>query len=119
MMLIKAEALARGGEATPAVDILNTIRQKRFRPADYVAFTAASAGEALNLVLTERRRELLCRLSRWFDQRRLNKEAAFAETVTRQLNGQTYTLLPNSNRYVFPIAQKYIAQNPEIEQNPR
>lgn len=119
MMLIRAEAEARVGSYTTAVDILNTIRQKRFRPADYVALSAANAGEALQLVINERRRELLCRGLRWFDQKRLNKEAAFAATVTRVYKGETYTLEPNSNRYVFPIPAKNILLNPEITQNPR
>ncbi|GAA3918554.1 RagB/SusD family nutrient uptake outer membrane protein [Chitinophaga oryziterrae] len=119
MMLIKAEAEARVGSYTAAVDILNTIRQKRFRPADYIALSAANAAEALQLVINERRRELLCRGLRWFDQKRLNKEAAFAATVTRVYKGGTYTLEPNSNRYVFPIPAKNILLNPEITQNPR
>jgi hypothetical protein len=119
MMLIKAEAEARVGSYNTAVDILNTIRQNRFRPADYAGLTAANAAEALQLVINERRRELFCRGLRWFDQKRLNKEAAFAATVTRVFNGETYTLAPNSNRYVFPIPAKNILLNPEITQNPR
>ncbi|WP_295116330.1 RagB/SusD family nutrient uptake outer membrane protein [uncultured Chitinophaga sp.] len=119
MMLIKAESLARANNGGDAVDILNTLRQKRFRAADYVALSATTADEALDLVIEERRRELLGGGIRWFDQKRLNKEPHFAKTVTRQLLGETYTLAPNSNRYVFPIGSKYILLNPEIEQNPR
>jgi hypothetical protein len=119
MMLIKAEAEARVGSYTTAVDILNALRQKRFRQADYVALTATDAVAALQLVINERRRELLCRGLRWFDQKRLSKEPAFATTVTRVYKGETYTLAPNSNRYVFPIPAKNILLNPEISQNPR
>jgi hypothetical protein len=119
MMLIKAESEARVGSYPVAIDLVNNLRTKRFKTADYTAVSAADATEALKLVLVERRRELFCRGLRWFDQKRLNKEAAFAETVTRVFLGQTYTLEPNSNRYVFPIADKYIQLNPEITQNPR
>ncbi|MNL74264.1 hypothetical protein D3C87_1998750 [compost metagenome] len=55
---------------------------------------------------------------RWFDQRRLNKDAMFAQTYSRVFDNVTYTLEPNSNKYVFPFAQLNISQNPEMVQNP-
>ncbi len=119
MMLIKAECAARAGNTSAALDALNELRQHRFKPEDYTPLQAADAAAALRLVIDERGRELMGRGFRWFDQKRLNKEAAFAATVTRTFKGQTYTLAPNGNRYVFPIASKYITMNPEITQNPR
>lgn len=119
MMLIKAEGLARGGQYQEAVSLLNDLRKKRFAPADYTDLSASNKEEALQLVIDERQRELFGRGFRWYDQKRLNKEAAFAKTVTRTVKGTTYTLSPNDNHYVFPIANKYIILNPEIEQNPR
>jgi tetratricopeptide (TPR) repeat protein len=116
--LIKAECLAREGKKDEAVNMLNTLRKLRFRPADYADITAATSEEALKLVVDERRREFFGSGLRWFDQRRLNKDAALAQTKTRTFNGTTYTLEPNSNGYVFPIANLLIVQNPEIEQNP-
>ena len=119
MMLIKAESAARANNTTLALSTLNELRQHRFKPADYTPLQAADGAAALRLVIDERWRELMGRGFRWYDQKRLNKEAAFAETVTRTFKGETFTLQPNSNRYVFPIASKYITMNPEIEQNPR
>ncbi|MBS0031831.1 RagB/SusD family nutrient uptake outer membrane protein [Chitinophaga sp. 22321] len=116
--LIKAECLARAGKKDEAVDMLNTLRKLRFLPADYTDLSAATAADALQLVVNERRREFFGSGLRWFDQRRLNKDAQFAKTVTRVFDGNTYTLAPNSNNYVFPLANILIAQNPEIEQNP-
>jgi starch-binding outer membrane protein, SusD/RagB family len=116
--LIKAECLARTGQKDEAVDMLNTLRKRRFRPVDYVALTAASADEALQLVVDERRREFFGSGLRWFDQRRLNKDAGFAKTFTRKFNNITNTLEPNSNGYVFPLANLLITQNPEMQQNP-
>jgi hypothetical protein len=117
--LIKAECLARAGKAPDAVDMLNKLRKLRFLPADYADLTAATAAEALQLVVDERRREFFGSGLRWFDQRRLNKDPQFAKTVTRVFDGVTYTLEPNSNGYVFPLANILIAQNPEMEQNPQ
>ncbi|RXK86796.1 RagB/SusD family nutrient uptake outer membrane protein [Filimonas effusa] len=116
--LIKAECLARDGKTNDAVTMLNTLRKLRFRPQDYADVTAANAQEALKLIVDERRREFFGTGLRWFDQRRLNKDALFAQTKKRVFNGTTYTLEPNSNGYVFPMANILIVQNPEIEQNP-
>lgn len=117
--LIKAECLARGGKKDEAVTMLNTLRKLRFKPADYADITAATPEEALKLVVDERRREFFGSGMRWFDQRRFNKDASLAQTKTRTFVGTTYTLEPNSNGYVFPIADMLIVQNPEIEQNPK
>ena len=119
MMLIRAECDARSGKTAEALSLLNTLRVNRFKTEDYTDLTAAAPEEALRLVLEERRRELMGTGLRWFDQKRLNLEPAFATTVTRTYLGKTYTLEPNSNRYVFPIATTYIQFNPEISQNPR
>lgn len=117
--LIKAECLARANKKDEAVNMLNTLRKRRFLPADYADLTATTAAEALQLVVDERRREFFGTGLRWFDQRRLNKDAQFAKTMTRVFNGTTYTLAPNSNGYVFPLANVLITQNPEMEQNPQ
>ncbi|SEL32313.1 SusD family protein [Chitinophaga rupis] len=120
MMLIKAESEARAGNVAPALDVLNELRKHRYKPADYTDLRVTDAKAALRQVVNERSRELMGRGFRWFDQKRLNREADFATTVTRSnFRGQTYTLAPNSNRYVFPIANVYIKLNPEITPNPR
>jgi hypothetical protein len=118
MLLIKAESLARNGDASGAMDKINQLRSKRFAVADYVELTATDANDALVKVIEERRREFFCRQLTWFDQRRLKNEALFSRTYTRTWQGQTYTLEPNSNRYVFPIGIYYTNFNPELAQNP-
>ncbi|MBP1651216.1 MAG: hypothetical protein H6Q26_1373 [Bacteroidetes bacterium] len=118
MMLIIAEAAARSNDAGTAVSMINSIREKRFATTDYVAVDAATGADAMQLVIAERRREFFGTGLRWFDQKRLNKDAAYQVTISRTFKGVTTTLLPNSNRYVFPIGNKYILLNPEIEQNP-
>lgn len=119
IMLIKAECLARGGDATGALALVNALRSNRFTTATYVPLTAATAAAALGVVIDERQREFFGTGLRWLDQRRLNADAAFAATETRVFKGATYTLDPASPRYVYPIGDKYILLNPEIAQNPR
>jgi hypothetical protein len=118
-MLIKAECEARAGHADNAITILNTLRKKRFTTADYADLVATTPAAALETVVKERRIELMANGTRWFDQRRLAKDPGMVPTVTRNFKGAVYTLAPGSNRYVFPIADKYITYNPEITQNPR
>ncbi len=118
MMLIKAEYYARKGDAASAMQWVNTLRVKRFKPADYEALSATDASDALGQVIQERQREFFCRMLRWWDMRRLKSEARFQQTLTRTFGGNTYTLDPSSNRYVFQVAPYYIKLNPEIQQNP-
>lgn len=120
VMLIKAECEARANHPQAAMDILNTLRRKRYEKTNYHGdLTAGTSDAALHLVIDERKRELVARGFRWFDQRRLAKDQGFITTVTRKFKGLTYTLEPGGNRYTYPIADKYIQFNPEITQNPR
>jgi hypothetical protein len=118
MMLIKAEALARKGDISGALTKANALRQSRFTTAAYTPLTATTANEALVQVIKERQREFFCRGLRWFDMRRLKNDPLFTNTITRRFRGTTYTLEPNSNRYVFPISDYYRQFNPGITANP-
>jgi hypothetical protein len=118
MMLIKAEYYARNGDITNAMLWVNNLRQKRFKAADYTPLTAPDATTALQIVIDERHREFFCRMLRWWDMRRLKSESQFQRTYTRTFGGATYTLDPNSNRYVFQISPYQAQLNPEMAQNP-
>ncbi|MFC1226735.1 RagB/SusD family nutrient uptake outer membrane protein [Pedobacter sp. BG31] len=119
IMLIKAECLARAGQTADAMTVVNNLRVKRFNNANYVPLTASSAADALRIVVEEKRKELFGTGLRWFDQKRLMLDDAFTQTKTRNYKGIDYTLTPNSNRYTYPIGDKYILLNPELQQNPR
>lgn len=120
MMLIKAEALARdNARFAEAVAVLNNLRSKRFDESTYKPLQITDQQAILKLVINERRKELMGKGLRWFDQKRLAGESGFVNTQTRTYKGKSFTLAPNSNRYVMPIASKYIVLNPEIIQNPR
>lgn len=118
IFLIRAECRARAGKTNDAMLDLNALLVKRWKTGTFVPLTAATPEEALNIILTERRKELVFRGLRWTDLRRLNLEPQFAQTISRQQNGVTYTLPPNDPRYVYPIPQNEIAVS-GIQQNPR
>lgn len=118
LYLIKAECLARDGQTNAAMDALNQLLVKRYdKSSAYVPLTAASPPAALTIILSERSKELIWRGIRWYDLRRLNKEGANI-TLNRTLNGITYTLPPNDNRWVMPIPADEISLS-GIQQNPR
>lgn len=79
--------------------------------------TANSHAEALNIILKERRKELLIRGLRWSDLKRYNRGGANI-TLTRTVNGQTYTLSPNDLRYAVAIPEDIITLT-GMPQNPR
>jgi starch-binding outer membrane protein, SusD/RagB family len=100
--LTRAECFARAGNITAAMKDLNALMIKRFKAGTFVPFTATNTSEALSLILQERRKETPFRGLRWLDLRRLNSEGANI-VLTRKINNETYTLQPNSPRYVLPI----------------
>ena len=118
LYLNRAECYARAGNITGAMSDLNTLLRTRWKSGTYVDITAASAEQALTRVLLERRKELLMRGIRWTDLRRLNMDSRFAVTLTRTVNGVTYTLPPNDVRYTLLIPNEVI-NNSEITQNTR
>lgn len=119
MMLISAEAEARAGQIAPALKLLNDLRKKRFKPADYVDLTAATADDALKQVIDERRRELFGKGLRWFDMRRLDSDSRFRKTYTRANTAETYKLEAGSSIFVQQIPGKVMLLNPGILPNPR
>lgn len=116
--LIKAECAARNGNADVAMDFLNRLLVTRWITGTFVPLSAEDPEQALQIVLTERRKELILRGRRWFDLRRLNIDPKLAKTLVRIANGTKYTLPANDKRYTFPIPAQVISTT-GIEQNPR
>ena len=116
--LIRAECNARLGNVIAAMNDLNSLLIKRWKTGTFVNYTATSADDAIKQILVERRKELIFRGARWTDLRRLNKDNRFAITLTRIINGVSYTLAPNSPRYAYPFDDQEI-QLTGIPQNLR
>lgn len=119
--ITRAECYARAGNTGAAMADLNALLKTRYintTASPYVDITASSPAQALSIILTERKKELVMRGLRWTDLRRLNLEPTTAITLTRVANGTTYTLPPNDLRYTLLIPTEVIAGN-NITQNPR
>jgi len=116
--LTRAECYARAGDVTNAMNDLNALLVTRWATGTYVNITAATSDDALAIILAERRKELIMRFTRWTDLRRLNLDPKTAVTLTRVVNGTTYTLPPNDPRYTLLIPFEVI-QTTGFTQNPR
>ena len=100
--LIKAECMARRSLVAESMIWLDRLLSTRYRTGTYTPKSALNAEDALGKVLVERRKELVLRGLRWYDLRRFNTEGR-GITISRVLNGNTYTLPPGDPRYTFPI----------------
>lgn len=118
LYLIRAECAARAGDTTAALTALNTLLRHRYVTGTFTPISIQSPQQALDTILTERRKELAFRGLRWSDLRRLNLEGRNI-ALTRLLNGTTYQLQPNSNLYTLPIPPDILTHNPNMQQNKR
>jgi hypothetical protein len=109
VLLMKAEALFRKGDATGARTIINQIRQKR--GASQITTTLT----ALN-ILDERGREMY-----WEGWRR-NDQIRFGTFLNPLTPGagttSTRPTKSGNERLIFPIPNQQLAVNPNLEQNP-
>lgn len=121
--LIAAEANARLGNNTAAMQYVNDLRAKRIK--GYTAETApGSQTDMVKLIITERRKELLFGFHRFWDLKRFNTESEYAKTITRtfpvlnkDVPQQTYTLNPNSRLYIIPFPKSAREKNPNLTLN--
>jgi tetratricopeptide (TPR) repeat protein len=108
LYLISAECYGRLGQLSPALSRLNQLLEKRWKPGSFVPVTVNSNPDVVKIILNERRKELCYRNRRWSDLKRLNLDKEHQKTLTRIVNGKTYTLLPGDSRYAMPIPLKVI-----------
>lgn len=117
--LIRAECYARTNKVSEAMADLNYLLKSRWdNKVSYQPVTAENSNEALNLVLTERKKELLLRGIRWSDLRRLNQEERFKTNLSRTVAGKSYTLEANSYKYTLPIPNDVMRFAPQMKQSP-
>ena len=105
--LTVAESYAGIGDVPNAMQVLNQLLVKRWKAGTFVAFSAGTPAEALQIIRIERRKELLFRGLRWADLKRYNREGA-GISLTKAVSGQTFVLPPNDLRYAIAIPEDII-----------
>ncbi len=103
---------------------MNTLRAKRILSGTVNLAVPTTRKETMDLVINERRKELLLGFNRFFDLKRLNTETEYAKTVTRvfpivnkTVPQKTYTLQPNSRLYIIPFPLSVLQKNPKLTLN--
>ncbi|QEK51890.1 RagB/SusD family nutrient uptake outer membrane protein [Pedobacter aquae] len=122
--LMLAECYARENNFTDAIAILNKLRAKRILSGTVNLDVPATRQATMELIVNERRKELLFGFHRFFDLKRLNNEPDYAKTLTRTyplvstaVPRQTYTLAPNSRLYIIPFPLNAMKLNPNLRLN--
>lgn len=128
--LIKAEADAYLGNESEARQLLNTLRQHRFKTGSNYEITA-SGQELVEDIRNERRLELALEGSRWFDLRRYSvcdhypesKQKTHIYSIYRSRfrisEHRQYVLQPNDPAYTLPIPNEVIEFNTGMVNNER
>lgn len=124
-LLNRAEAYAQLNKlgqtrnAELALNDLNTLRKKRFRPDAYYDLVAADADDLLKKCFDEKRRELFDEdCHRWFDLRRTGMPAINHVYYENNVQTAVYTLQERDPAYVLQIPKVAMERNPNLTPNP-
>ncbi len=112
IMLLKAEAHARLGQISQAMELVNDIRARVSLPP----VSASSSEEAQELVLRERRLELAFEGHRFFDLKRSGRILEIMSDL-RYEDGSPLSYSVAEFRQIWPIPQSELDKNPRLEQN--
>lgn len=116
-ILLKAECHARLGELDLAAHSLYILREKRYdKDVVVIKDSFHSETDALKAIIEERRKELPFRGVRWGDLKRFNKDSRFSVVLQRQIDGEVFTLEPNSDTYMWRIPEDVVRLS-GVEQN--
>lgn len=122
--LMQAECLARENDLAGAMAVVNTLREKRILSGTIKLPVPPTRKETMEIIINERRKEMVLGFNRFFDLKRLNIEPEYAKTVVRTypivnktVPQQTYTLLPTSRLYVIPFPLNVLKKNPNLTLN--
>lgn len=117
LVMMKAECLIRTNKLQDGMVEIEKIRIRRLHPDVYVPLSASTEAEAMLHLKKVSRIEFLYTWRNFVNIKRWNAEGTYAETIHRTLNGQTYTLEPNSPLYIFPFPQSATQFNETLTQN--
>lgn len=117
LILMKAECLIRTNKINEGMDEVNRVRIRRMDPANYVALSATTEAQAMGYLQKTSRIEFIFTIRNFNNIKRWNREGKYKETITRMVNGKTYTLTPESKLYVFPFPQSATQFNETLTQN--
>lgn len=118
MLLIRAECLILMDRLSEAVADLDYLRRNRFVEDHYSDLLYTGKEDLMNVLSSERQKQLYMRGTRWSDMRKNNLSHATAKPLTRTIEGIVHTLGPTDPKWVWPIPDNEII-HAGLAQNPR
>lgn len=138
LVLAEAEARQASGVSTRALDLLNAVRDRSLTDPSTQSYQAADFSDKnalISAILLERRIEFLCEGKRWHDIHRNAVDPVFSTggIPAKYANASqgmaiygcgvatnpTQTAIAYSDfRFIWPIPDTEVIQNPAVEQNP-
>lgn len=103
--LIKAECLARAGQISDALTLLNTVRKTRIQPTSYQDIATTDKTTAINAILRTKYNELILTIIPFADARRLNAEGVYKFSLSKTADGTNYNLASDSHLWTMPFPQ--------------
>lgn len=105
MYITSAECFIRTGEPLMAIERLSTLLNARREEGHHLTLSEEDPEKLLDLILLERRKELIHRGVRWTDIRRLNLDQKYKRDIVRVVEGdeKVYELKANSSGFVYKI----------------
>ncbi|MNH96757.1 SusD family protein [compost metagenome] len=118
ILISRAEGYLRTGKVDSALMDLNMLRRSRWVKSQFTPITEKDPQKLLDIILMERRKELIMRQRRWPDLKRLNLDPSTAQALYRNIENKEYVLPPNDARYtmLIPLA---VLENSTLQQTKR
>ena len=121
MYLVQAECYIREGKTDEAMNLLNTIREKRVLTGTYQPETASTSEEAFVWLKKISRTENFYTAKTFINLKRWNTEEKYRETLHKtyryENQERSYELRPDSPLWIFPFPQNATNLNPNLTQN--
>ncbi|MDR2281758.1 MAG: RagB/SusD family nutrient uptake outer membrane protein [Sphingobacterium sp.] len=117
LYFIKAESLIHSDRIADGVAILNYVKERRTHPSQYKPIEVSSKDEAMKAFKKLSRIEFLMTWKNFVNLKRWNRSNEYKETISRTINGKTYTLTPESPLWTFPFPQSATNYNSNLAQN--
>lgn len=119
MYLVVAESELHNGNIDKAMAALDKIRVNRIDPAIYKPLEGSvkTEAEAIKHIKQTSEGEGIWSVYNFINMKRWNQVSGWQETLTKNLDGKTYTLAPDSPLWIFPIPTNATSNNPNLKQN--
>lgn len=118
LKMTQAEALVHENDLEGALDIINEIRALRIADYAYEPIVSTDKNEVLELVLSERRKELAFGSARWLDMKRLAKQGLGTKATRQSADMQDILSIdPATYTFTFEIPSSVLMFNPGMPKN--